>query len=54
MKNHGRIYAITSGAIIILALVLLVVIFVLWYMFGYDYVIAPNSITLFEKAGSVV
>lgn len=47
MKNEGRVYKITSAAIILLALFLIVLIAGIWYMFGYSYIVAP-------KAGSVI
>jgi hypothetical protein len=41
MKNEGRIYAITSGIVVVGAVILLLIIVLLWYLFGYDYVVAP-------------
>ena len=50
MKNRGRVYAITSGVVVIIAVVFLAVIAILWYLYGYDYAVAPSALTLLERA----
>lgn len=50
MENRGRIYAITSTAVVLIALLFILIVFVLWYMFGYNYVVAPSASTSMEAA----
>lgn len=54
MKNHGRVYKLTSAAVILASLALIVVIVLAWYVWGYDYTVASKPITVMEQAGSLV
>ncbi|MFH1788724.1 MAG: hypothetical protein ABH834_05045 [Candidatus Altiarchaeota archaeon] len=54
MKNHGRVYKLTSAAVILAAIGLIAAITVAWYMWGYDYVVAPTTLTVMEQAGGLV
>lgn len=54
MKNHGRVYKLTSAAVILASLALIVAIVLAWYVWGYNYVVAPQPITVMEQVGSLV
>ncbi|MFH1835108.1 MAG: hypothetical protein ABH851_02845 [Methanobacteriota archaeon] len=49
MKNNGRVYKITSAVIIIAAITLIVLIIIVWYLYGFDYVVAPKTVTMISQ-----
>ncbi len=39
IRKHSK--PVTVGAILSIAAAIMILVFILWYLFGYDYVIAP-------------